>query len=104
VLIGWIAKSCRRYQIHCISQTVASSAQYSASVDDRETISCFFDFHEIMKDPRKTQKPVLDLLVLGQVAQSESLKALIWVSKSATKKSPCDGLDFMYLSTCCKAR
>ncbi|XP_022632004.1 uncharacterized protein LOC111240723 [Vigna radiata var. radiata] len=40
--------------------------------EDLETMVCFFDFQEIRAVPRKTQKPEMDLLVVAQVAQSES--------------------------------
>ena len=35
----------------------------------------FFDFQEIRESPRNTQKPVVDRLVSGHVAQSELEKA-----------------------------
>jgi len=70
VLIDWTTKSLRRYQIHYISQVVAASAQYFASMDGQEIVYCFFNFHEIREDPRKTRNPFV-------VAQLESLKALI---------------------------
>lgn len=56
--------------------TVAANARYSASVEDRETVGCFLDFQEINELPKNTQNLVIDRLVSGQVAQSESLNAL----------------------------
>ena len=50
---------------------------YSASTNDLETVCCFLDFLEIRESPRKTQKPVTDLLVSGHEVQSTSAKALI---------------------------
>lgn len=57
------------------SQLVKAMARYSASAEERETVVCFFDFHEINESPRKMQKPVTDLLVSAQPAQSQSVKA-----------------------------
>jgi len=63
--------------IHCNSQAVVARALYNASEEDLETIDCFFDFHEIKEEPRKIQYHVVDRLVLGQDAQSESLNTFI---------------------------
>lgn len=49
-------------------------ARYSASADERDTVLCFFVFHEIGLEPRRTQKPVVDRRVVGHPAQSESQK------------------------------
>lgn len=51
-------------------------ALYSAFVEDLDTTFCFFAFHEIIKEPRKRQYPVMDFLVSGQEAQSELEKML----------------------------
>jgi len=53
------------------------------------------DFQLIKEEPRKTQKPVVDRLVYGQLAQSESQKPLSWRSEFAGKKSPCPGVPLM---------
>ena len=37
------------------SLAIAVKVRYSASADDRETVSCFFDFQEIKESLRKTQ-------------------------------------------------
>ena len=55
-----------------ISQGVTAIALYSASADDLETVDCFFALQEINESPKKTQYPVIDFLVSGQEAQSES--------------------------------
>jgi len=39
-------------------------ARYSASADDLDTFVCFFDFHEIIEEPRKMQYPDTDLRVV----------------------------------------
>lgn len=49
---------------------------YSAFVDDLDTVCCFLDFQENNESPKNTQKPETELRVSGQVAQSESEKAL----------------------------
>lgn len=69
-----------------------------------ETMLYFLDFLEIKDELRKMQKPVVDLLMLGQVVQSESPKAFICTCESAAKKGPSKGLDFMYLRICCTSR
>ncbi|MDS0108281.1 hypothetical protein QYE93_26110, partial [Enterobacter cloacae subsp. cloacae] len=63
--------------------TVEARARYSASVDDIETILYFFEFHETRDVPMKTQYPIVDLRVLGHVAQSESLNPFIYILESA---------------------
>jgi len=50
-------------------------ARYLASGEERETVVCFLDFQEIREVPRSMQRPVVDRLVIGHEAQSESLKA-----------------------------
>ncbi|MCI62208.1 hypothetical protein A2U01_0083465, partial [Trifolium medium] len=57
---------------HCNSQVRLAKALYSDSELDLEIVVCFLDFHEIREEPRNTQKPETDLLVVGQLAQSES--------------------------------
>ena len=61
---------------HVTSQVVKARALYSASAVDLATTDCFFVFQEIGEDPRRTQKPVVDLLVEGQLAQSLSQYAV----------------------------
>jgi len=53
------------------------------------------DFQLISEEPRKTQKPIVDRLVCGQLAQSKSQKPLRWRSELAEKKSPCPGVPLM---------
>lgn len=54
---------------HCGSQVREAKDLYSASVDDRETIGCFFNFQQINEEPRRTQKLVIDFLLSGHLAQ-----------------------------------
>ena len=60
---------------HWSLAVVEASARYSASVDDLETVGCFFDFQDMRESPRKTQKPVTERRESGHPAQSESEKA-----------------------------
>jgi len=83
MVIGWTTKSWRRYKIHYISQTVATSAQYSTSVDDQETICCFFDFHEISEvlDDCPLQCNWLSLVGWGQLQTAVHFGELHLVSR-----------------------
>ena len=47
-------------------------ALYSASLEDLEIVPCFFDFQLIGEEPNNKMYPVIDLLLFGQEAQSES--------------------------------
>lgn len=49
---------------------------YSISADDMDTVCCFLDFQENNESPKNTKKPETGRRVSGQVAQSESEKAL----------------------------
>jgi hypothetical protein len=51
-------------------------------------VVCFLDFQEINESPKKIQKPDIDLLVSGQLAQSESQKAFKCRAEEAGKKIP----------------
>ena len=42
------------------SQETVASARYSASAVDRETVCCFFDFHDTRYLPRKTQETITE--------------------------------------------
>ena len=70
------------------SETATAMALYFDSAEDRETVCCFLDFHEIKDSPRKTQNPVTDLLVSGQEAQSASVKAFRCRSDLLEKNKP----------------
>ncbi|GJV19607.1 alcohol dehydrogenase 1 [Tanacetum coccineum] len=71
------------------SQQVKAIALYSASADDLDTTACFLDFHEIVESPRRMQYPVVDLLVMGQLAQSESQYAFSSTAELLAKRIPC---------------
>ncbi|KAL4588648.1 hypothetical protein LXL04_001540 [Taraxacum kok-saghyz] len=75
LLLQRVADMVRTPQIHITSLVVAPIALYSASVDERETIVCFLDFHEMSESLKKIQKPVTELRVSLHPAQSESLNA-----------------------------
>jgi len=54
------------------SAEVNDKGRYSALVEDRETVFCFLEDHEIGLLPKKTTKPVVDFLSLGSPTQSET--------------------------------
>ncbi|MFS8011924.1 hypothetical protein Hanom_Chr14g01314711 [Helianthus anomalus] len=70
-----VSRSLRSHLIQRTSLTVVAMALYSASADDRDTTDCFLDFQETGAPPRIRRYPVLDLLVMGQPSQSESVYA-----------------------------
>ena len=51
-----------------ISHTATAIDLYFSLVDDLETICCFLDFHKTKESKKKTQKTVINLLVLGHDA------------------------------------
>jgi hypothetical protein len=72
-------------------------AQYSASVEDLETQSCFLHFHEIKASPRKMHQPVIDFLVFGQPAQLASLYEVKLRVNCVGKNNPRVGDPIKYL-------
>jgi len=76
-------------------------ALYYASNEDLDTMVWFFDFQEIKELPRKIQYPMTLRLVLGQVAQSESLNPFIFMSLLEAKKRPRPGSALIYRKMCC---
>jgi hypothetical protein len=50
--------------------------------------------------PKKKQRPVVDLLVSGQAAQSESEKPFNLREELAAENKPCPGQPLMYFNTC----
>ena len=73
--------------------------RYSASAEERETVCCFLVFQEIGDFPRKTNLPVSDRRVKGQLAQSESHHPYKVKSLSLRNKIPCPGFPFKYRIT-----
>jgi hypothetical protein len=71
-----IRKSLSKEDNHISSQQVEANVRYPASAEDLDTICCFFDFQDTRESPIKTQKPMIDLRVSKQLAQSEYEKAL----------------------------
>ena len=57
---------------HLISHVTATIERYSVSAEDLDTMTCFFVFQEIRECLRKTNHPVIERLVSGQVVQSKS--------------------------------
>ena len=69
---------------------------YSTSVDDRDTVCCLFDFQETKEPPMKTQKPLIDFLLLGQAPQSKSVKPFNSITEEEEKKRPCPTIALRY--------
>ena len=63
-------RSRRRKESQVISAAVEAMDLYSASALDRATVAYFFALHDMQLLPRKVQKPVVDLRVVGHPAQS----------------------------------
>ena len=85
--------SCDNQVISC---AVVASALYSASVEDRDTVSCLLADHDTRLGPRNVQKPVVDLLVSWQPAQSLSQKARRDIVRSFLMCSPSSEVPFRY--------
>lgn len=64
--------SLNRLATHTTSDVNVAKLLYSASVELLETVCYFLDFQEMGESPNFNIKPVTDLLVLGQAAQSAS--------------------------------
>ena len=58
-------RNTNNYLIQSIIANVEDKARYCASVDNRETLCCFFDDHEIGLEPMKTTRAVVDRRSLG---------------------------------------
>ncbi|BAT75172.1 hypothetical protein VIGAN_01299200, partial [Vigna angularis var. angularis] len=64
--------SWRSCLIHTSSHVVKDIDRYSASALDLATTLCFLLFQDIRFPPSRTQYPVVDLLSIGEPAQSAS--------------------------------
>lgn len=62
-----------KLHVHLPSPTVIAKARYSASVEDRDTVGYFLEAHAMRLFPKCTQKPIVDFLSSGQLAQLASL-------------------------------
>nr|GEW07280.1 ribonuclease H-like domain-containing protein [Tanacetum cinerariifolium] len=70
-----------------------------ASAEDLAKTDCFLLFQDTRKLPRKTAKPVTDLLVTMHLAQSESTNAVNSKLSKALNNTPILGAPFSYLKT-----
>lgn len=89
---------------HTISQQQPSIALYFAFIELLATTDYFFDFQLIKDLPNCMQKPLIDLLVSEQLAQSLSEYAINPKFWSGANSKPCPGACFRYLSMysmCC---
>ena len=62
------------YQAH--EEETVSNALYSASVDDRDTVGCFLELHEIKFGPKKRAYPPMERRSSALPAQLASVKTL----------------------------
>ena len=85
--------------IHTTSHVAAAIALYSAFVKDLEMVDCFLDFQETKDSPIKMQYPIIDLLVSGHEAQSESVMPFTCNSDAIEKNTPFLGSFFKYCKT-----
>ena len=100
-------RSLRKAINHVNSQVILAIAWNSASAKNLETVLYFFDFQEIGESSRNTQKPMVDRLVPGHIAQFESEKAfnlseeeeaLSWIGDKAKKNMLFPDVPLMYCS------
>jgi len=63
--------SCRRDCNQISLAAVLAIERYSTLVDERETIGCLRELHEIKLEPRKTRSPPVERRSSGHPAQSE---------------------------------
>lgn len=54
---------------------MVANALNSASMEERETVDCFLDDHEIRLEPRNTKNIVVEWRLDGSPAQSTLVKA-----------------------------
>ena len=85
-------KSCKRAISLTNSPVTVVVTLYSDSANDLATTYCFLHFHEIKESPKKTQKLEMNLLILGQPAQSAPQQDFRCKVDCAEKKRPYPGL------------
>jgi len=61
-----------RVLIQRSSTVVLATDLYSAFIEERETVGCFQELHEIKFEPKNTQWTLVECRSLGQLAQSAS--------------------------------
>ena len=71
-----IPNSFSRDCIHTACRLQLDKAIYSALVDDKATVFCARDCHEKMQLANLKKYLVVDLHLMGSLAQSESIKAI----------------------------
>lgn len=71
--------------------------------EDLDATVYFLLFQLIKQFLKKKQKPIVDLIMLGQAPQFESEKPLRFNEVDALKNSPCLGLFLRYFRTCMPA-
>lgn len=84
--IDFKPRSLSRVLSHVTSQVVNVMDLYSA--EDLATTDCFFAFQDTSESRRKMQYPDVDLLVVGQLAQSLSQYAVNLAAEEEAKRMP----------------
>jgi hypothetical protein len=74
-------------QSHIASFEASKAAVYSASHEEVATVRCRLDCHETGPEPKVKRYPPTLCLVSGQLAQSESVKPVIFMSLSPPSTS-----------------
>lgn len=75
----WVAWTCGCFKSlsslrsHTAWQAAAVAATYSASVDDKATVACFFELHAITPEPKRKQFPFVLFLSSWDPAQTLSV-------------------------------
>ena len=71
-LFQWMTNLRKNVWIHVASWVACAAAMYLASVDERETVICFFDDQLIAAPEIIAVYPEIDFTSLGSLAQSAS--------------------------------
>lgn len=81
-------RSLSKHTNHVSSAVTLLIDLYSASAEDKEIDTCFFDFQEIGGCPRVMKKPLMDLLESLKDAQSTSQSTSKEKDGSAERRIP----------------
>lgn len=88
------------YCVRGILQVMEAKARYSALVEDLETVCSFLDIQHKRGEHNITQYPMIDFLVSGHLAQSESTNPNNCNVLEAENGIPLVWKGFKYIRTC----
>ena len=94
-----MSNSDNRVLSHWSFAVKSAFALYSASAEERETVSCFCVLQEIGESPNCTIQPVSERRVSGHPPQSESHHPVKCLGEPARSKIPCPIIPFRYWTT-----